>query len=199
MERTIEQVCGALDKMLDESTEAEQWKKRSIYRVPRCVTDLNKQAYQPQAVSFGPYHHGKEHLQSLEDHKHRALVHFRNRSGKPIKMLVESLAHVVQDLRDSYDLLDPTWKNHTSAFLQLMILDGCFMLEILRTATHTVDDYPPNDPIFSDHGRLHIMPYVRRDMLMLENQIPMLVLDKLLAAESDKPKVYIHVPIYYIY
>lgn len=185
----VVQVSNRLDNMVDTSTEAEQWKKRSIYRVPTCVTDLNKKAYKPQAVSFGPYHHGEEHLQTMEDHKRRALLHFFKRSDKPIKLLVESLAEVVQDLKDSYDLLDPAWQKDTSAFLQLMIVDGCFMLEILRTATHTMDDYDPNDPIFSDHGRLYIMPYVRRDMLMLENQLPMLVLDKLLAVESDKAKV----------
>ncbi|CBI29296.3 unnamed protein product, partial [Vitis vinifera] len=184
----VVQVSNRLDNMVDTSTEAEQWKKRSIYRVPTCVTDLNKKAYKPQAVSFGPYHHGEEHLQTMEDHKRRALLHFFKRSDKPIKLLVESLAEVVQDLKDSYDLLDPAWQKDTSAFLQLMIVDGCFMLEILRTATHTMDDYDPNDPIFSDHGRLYIMPYVRRDMLMLENQLPMLVLDKLLAVESDKAK-----------
>lgn len=185
----VVQVSNRLDNMVDTSTEAEHWNKRSIYRVPTCVTDLNKKAYKPQAVSFGPYHHGQGHLQTMEDHKHRALLHFLKRSDKPIKLLVESLAEVVLDLKDSYDLLDPVWQNDTSAFLQLMIVDGCFMLEILRAATHTVDDYAPNDPIFSDHGRLHIMPYIRRDMLMLENQLPMLVLDKLLAVESDKAKV----------
>lgn len=185
----ISQVSERLGNMVDTSTEAELWKKRSIYRVPACVTDLNKKAYKPQAVSFGPYHHGEEHLKAIEDHKHRALFRFLKRSDKPIQLLVESLAEVVQDLKDSYDSLDQKWRNDTSAFLQLMIVDGCFMLEILRTATHSMDDYAANDPIFSDHGRLYIMPYLRRDMLMLENQLPMLVLDKLLALESDKAKV----------
>ena len=185
----VQQVSDSLDNMVDTSTEADRWKKRSIYRGPSCVTDLNKKSYNPQAVSFGPYHHGEEHLQPMEDHKHRALLHFLKRSDKHIQLLVQSLAEVVQDLKDSYDSLDQKWRNDTSSFLKLMIVDGCFMLEILRTATHTMDDYAANDPIFSEHGRLYIVPYLRRDMLMLENQLPMLVLDKLLAIESDKAKV----------
>ena len=80
-------------------------------------------------------------------------------------------------------------KEVADIFLQLMILDGCFMLEILRNAAHVLDDYAPNDPIFSDHGRLHVVPYIKRDMLMLENQLPMLVLEKLVAVEHGKSKV----------
>ncbi|XP_009766378.1 UPF0481 protein At3g47200-like isoform X2 [Nicotiana sylvestris] len=181
------------------SVEAEHWKKRSIYRVPVCVTDMNKKAYKPQAVSFGPYHNGENHLKEMEVHKHRALLHFLKRSGKPLTCYIDSLQQVAQELKDSYDLLDPAWQNDTNGFLRLMILDGCFMLEILRTAADDhllIDqsqhaqphDYAPNDPIFSNHGKLHLMPYLKRDMLMLENQLPMLLLDKLLAIENQEAK-----------
>ncbi|KAM7501586.1 hypothetical protein LguiB_000490 [Lonicera macranthoides] len=123
----------------------------------------------------------------MEAHKHRALLHFLKRSNKSLKSYLKSLAQVVQDLKDSYDPLDPVWQQDTDAFLQLMILDGCFMLEILRTATEAVDDYASNDPIFGDHGKAYIMPFFKYDMLMLENQLPFLVLKKLIAVdEKDK-------------
>ncbi|OIT29208.1 PREDICTED: UPF0481 protein At3g47200-like [Nicotiana attenuata] len=181
------------------SVEAEHWRKRSIYRVPVCVTDMNKKAYKPQVVSFGPYHNGEDHLKEMEVHKHRALLHFLKRSGKPLTCYIDSLQQVAQELKDSYDLLDPAWQNDTNGFLRLMILDGCFMLEILRTAADDrllIDqsqhaqphDYAPNDPIFSNHGKLHLMPYLKRDMLMLQNQLPMLLLDKLLAIENQEAK-----------
>ncbi|KAJ8759914.1 hypothetical protein K2173_010060 [Erythroxylum novogranatense] len=156
-----------LESMVDTSTEMEHWRKRSIYKIPSCVTDLNRKAYIPQAVSFGPYHHGKDHLRPMEEHKHRALLHFLKRSRKPLQPFVESLKEVVQVLKDCYDQLDVSWQEDTDGFLQLMILDGCFMLELLR---------------------LYIMPYIRRDMLMLENQLPILLLNKLMAVESDKAK-----------
>ncbi|KAF2311893.1 hypothetical protein GH714_027193 [Hevea brasiliensis] len=169
----------------DNSTEEERWKKSAIYKIPAFVTDLNKKAYRPQAVSFGPYHHGEDHLKPMEEHKQRALLHFLKRANKPLQVFVDSLTEVVQVLKDYYDPLDIFWQEDTR-FLQLMILDGCFMLEILRIATYTLDDYAPNDPIFSNHGKLYIMPYIMRDMLMLENQLPLLVLDKLVAVESGK-------------
>lgn len=169
------------------STEKEHWNKGSIYKLPASVTDINKKAYKPQTVSFGPYHYDPEN--PMEEHKHRALLHFLKRCGKPVELFVNALAEVEDDLKESYNMVHSVPKDVTDIFLQTMILDGCFMLEILRTASHVLDDYAPNDPIFSNHGRLHVVPYIKRDMLMLENQLPMLVLEKLVAVEHDKAKV----------
>ncbi|KAI3943623.1 hypothetical protein MKX01_039251 [Papaver californicum] len=167
-----------IDK-IDKSKEVDHWKKIYIYQIPACVKDLNKKAYMPQAVSFGPYHHGDNQLKQMEEHKHRALLHFLKRSKNPIESYMDALHRVDQ------------YGNYTDQFLQLMMLDGCFMLEILRTATQTTDDYASNDPIFSSHGKLNIMPYIRRDMLMLQNQLPMLLLETLLGVESGgKPKTF---------
>ncbi|KAG6382771.1 hypothetical protein SASPL_157524 [Salvia splendens] len=109
-----------------------------------------------------------------------------------------------------------------------MVVDGCFVLEILRVTTAATQtrgsgaltyhpearahmpvsylprsapppqvlqpraerpavagEYADNDPIFSKHGVLYIVPYLKRDMLMLENQLPLLVLEKLVAVQND--------------
>ncbi|KAI9157318.1 hypothetical protein LWI28_020570 [Acer negundo] len=183
------EVKQKLDLMVDATTEISHWNKRSIYKVPACVTDLHKKAYKPQIVSFGPYHHGETHFEPMEEHKQRALLHFLKRSGKPLESFVDSLQQVVEDLKNSYDLLDLKWQtDDTGYFLPMLIRDGCFMLEIFRTSTHSFDDYVHNDPIFSNHGKLYIMPYIRRDMLMVENQLPMLVLEKLIAVETNNTK-----------
>ncbi|PSR86628.1 UPF0481 protein [Actinidia chinensis var. chinensis] len=171
-----------------------QWKKRSIYKLPACVTDLNKNAYLPQVVSFGPYHHGEEHLMPMEEHKKRALFHFLKRTKKPFQIIVDNLTKVVQDLKDSYDLLGDVWQSDTERFLKLMVLDGCFMLEVLYYyakmnfkdlcySDEKIDSfrYDPSDPIFCAKRMLHVMNYIRRDMLLLENQLPMQVLIELVA------------------
>ncbi|KAK7320521.1 hypothetical protein VNO77_30070 [Canavalia gladiata] len=166
-------------------TEKEQWKRHSIYKVPSRVTELNKKVYQPQAVSFGPYHYGEEHLKGMEEHKHRALIHFLKRCKKPIELVFQRMDEVVQELRDSYNPLDQIWKQDTSKFLQMMILDGCFMLEILGANESVPDDYADNDPIFGEHGKLYVMPYIKRDMLVLENQLPMKILHILIEIETN--------------
>ncbi|GJR36986.1 UPF0481 protein-like protein [Tanacetum coccineum] len=179
--------------MGDSSSEMEQWKKRSIYRVPSCVTDLNKRAYKPQSVSFGPYHYGEPNLESMEENKHRALLHFLKRYKKPFECYVNAVLKVVEDLKNAYSSLDQKWHQDTSSFVKMMILDGCFMLEILRVATtqdedgDNVDDYASNDPVFSNHGKLYIMPYLKRDMLMLKTVTDLLFLKhRLLLLQKTK-------------
>ncbi|KAM7496228.1 hypothetical protein LguiA_020642 [Lonicera macranthoides] len=93
-----------------------------IYKVPSHVTEINKKAYKPQA-----------------------------RSNKPLWSYVEALSQVSQELKDSYWTLDLVWQQDTNAFLQLMIRDGCFMLETLRIATQMMNDYATNDLIFNNH------------------------------------------------
>ncbi|KAF3451539.1 hypothetical protein FNV43_RR07634 [Rhamnella rubrinervis] len=180
------EVNEELKNLVDLRTEIQHWSKRSIYQIPACFADLNKKAFKPQFVSFGPYHHGERQLMPMEEHKHRALLHFLNRCGKPIELFLTSLEQEAQNLKESYEPLGPEWRDNTDRFLKLMILDGCFMLEVLRTCyTRISEDYAPNDPIFSTHGKLYIMPYFKRDMLMLENQLPLLLLEKLLDIEGN--------------
>ncbi|KAG5520660.1 hypothetical protein RHGRI_033293 [Rhododendron griersonianum] len=169
-----------------ETAEMQQWNKQSIHKLPECFKDLNKKAYKPQFVSFGPYHNGESHLHPMEKHKRRALLHFLKKSRKPLASYIAALAKVAPNLKDSYDSLDYFWGGD-DGFLMMMILDGCFMLEVLRTWTsQRTHDYSYSDPIFSAHGKLHIVPYIRRDMMMLENQLPMLLLTTLLAVENEE-------------
>ncbi|RWW35060.1 hypothetical protein GW17_00000161 [Ensete ventricosum] len=180
-----------IDDQLDSiepAAEIGQWSKRSIYRIPACIKDLNRMAYKPQVVSFGPYHHGDPDVWPMEEHKHRALLHFLRRANKRLDEFVAAMGEVVQQLQDAYQGLDDPWREK-DRFLQLMILDGCFMLEIMRAATGASRDYAFNDPIFSSHGMLYTVPYIKRDMLMIENQLPLLALYALLSVESSKPKV----------
>ncbi|RHN40452.1 hypothetical protein MtrunA17_Chr8g0354881 [Medicago truncatula] len=77
--------------------EIEKWKKRSIYKVPSRLKELNKNVYKPQKISFGPYHHGEEHLMAMEEYKHRALIHFLKECKKPIELFVQRLDQVVHE------------------------------------------------------------------------------------------------------
>lgn len=81
-----------------------------IYKVPSHVTEINKKAYKPQAVSFGPYHHGEEYLKHVEEYKHRALLYFLKRSNKTFWSYFEALSQVSQELKDTYWTLNPVWQ-----------------------------------------------------------------------------------------
>ncbi|KAI3892643.1 hypothetical protein MKW98_013929 [Papaver atlanticum] len=220
--------------VLNRDSQKAQWNKPSIYKLPAPTTggssfhnNKNSAAYLPYTVSFGPYHHHKgDHLKKMDPHKHRVLGHFLRRYNINLQKLVDSLTTpscrwqqvdhaeeasadpktlpVLQHLMDSYDSLDDELLHDQDGFLKLMILDGCFMLEILQWSSvsdyhkalssgsvtaatslaGSINDYfyADNDPIFSRHGKLYVMSYIRRDMLMLENQLPMLLLKTLLGA-----------------
>lgn len=177
--------------------ESKQWAEESIYRIPWSVKKLQRSAYQPQMVSIGPYHHGGNNVQlvGMEKHKERAFLNFIDRSKKPIQTYMDALKPVVEDLKNAYDQLQPKWKKDSEAFLQFMIIDGCFILELLRTSDTAHDSwsekgyaYELNDKVFSEHGLIYFYPLLKRDMLMLENQLPMKLLTQLLATEgSIKP------------
>ncbi|KAL8533703.1 hypothetical protein ACS0TY_009919 [Phlomoides rotata] len=166
--------------------EPERWTKTSIYKIPVHAVNMNKEAYLPWAAAIGPYHyhHKDEQLQQMEGHKKRALAHILCRSEKPLKSYVDPLVEVVHDLMDAYGHLDEDWKQDAKRFLHLMIIDGCFILEIMRAYDQTKSDYDRNDLIFSHHGKHNVIPCIRRDMLLLENQVPLLVLERLHAVES---------------
>ncbi|XP_031490589.1 UPF0481 protein At3g47200-like [Nymphaea colorata] len=170
----------------DPVQESIAWKSRSIYKVPSNLINLTKtNAYTPEMVSFGPYHHGRPQLMPMEEHKQRALFHFLRRTSITLEAVVDCIKQVEQQLVNHYD--EPPAVAGPSSFAKMMVIDGCFMLEILRMRKGT-GDYSPSDPIFSSHGMLYALPYIKRDMLMLENQIPLLVLDRLVAVETGKPR-----------
>lgn len=64
----------------------------------------------------------------------------------------------------------------------MLVLDGCFVLELFRGAAEGFSQlgYPRNDPIFAMRGSMHS---IQRDMIMLENQLPLFILDRLLGLQ----------------
>ncbi|KQJ88307.1 UPF0481 protein At3g47200-like [Brachypodium distachyon] len=176
----------------DPSSEAEQWRKHSIYRVPARIRNLNPGAYKPQMVSLGPFHHGDPDLAPMEKHKRRALLCLLRRAARPLGDLVAAVADVEEELRAAYVDLGDEWRcGGGRPFVETMVVDGCFLLEVMRTAAaagrrRAIVGYAANDPVFSRHGLLYMAPYVQRDMLMVENQLPLLLLERIVAAETGK-------------
>ncbi|KAK8916126.1 putative UPF0481 protein [Platanthera zijinensis] len=187
------------------STDNKLWTK-SIYRVPKILTDVNSQAYEPKLASFGPYHHDCRHLRPMEQHKHRALIQFLRRIGKASKTpddVLVSMKKVEPSLRFSYDSLqteddgdgvpEKAYPRHhdwtKDEFLKLMITDGCFTLEVMlaekRSATEEQSEYDSHDPVFGAHRKNYVIPDLKRDMLLIENQLPLLALTTLADIEGS--------------
>jgi len=62
------------------------------------------------------------------------------------------------------------------------------MIEVMRLQKYS-KDYAPNDPVFSLGMWPLRMPYIKRDMLLLENQLPLLAIKALLEVEDNDQTV----------
>ncbi|KAF9678533.1 hypothetical protein SADUNF_Sadunf07G0044700 [Salix dunnii] len=159
--------------------EAGSWSKLSIYRVPHYLREMDGKSYVPQIVSLGPYHHGKEPLRQMDQHKWRCLHHVMKRTNQDIKLYLDAVTEIEGKARSCYE--GPI-NLSSNEFVEMMVLDGCFMLELFRGVAEGFRKlgYPRNDPAFAIRGSMHSM---QRDMIMLENQLPLFVLDRLLGLQ----------------
>ncbi|KAJ7944460.1 hypothetical protein O6P43_033853 [Quillaja saponaria] len=160
------------------------WAKLSIYRVPHYLREGDDKAIVPQIVSLGPYHHGRRRLRQMERHKWRSLDHVLKRANHSTKLYIDSMKEIEERARSCYEGPISLSSNE---FVEMLILDGCFVLELFRGATQGFKQlgYPRNDPIFAMRGSMHS---IQRDMIMLENQLPLFVLDRLLGLQLGDPE-----------
>ncbi|PIA41305.1 hypothetical protein AQUCO_02200005v1 [Aquilegia coerulea] len=175
----------------DSSDEVEDpiWKRQSIYKLYSFIKDRNENKFEPLLVSIGPYHHGKKQLKAMEVHKRRALRHFIKRSCLPFQVYKNAMMVEVKELQESYDQLDEEYLNNPDQFIELMMVDGCFILEFMDLLSGAPKDYDSNDPVFSYYGCIIHYNCIMRDMLLLENQLPYLVLEKLVFVSQLSDRV----------
>ncbi|CAH9139563.1 unnamed protein product [Cuscuta epithymum] len=154
-----------------------------IFRVPQQLLGTNSEAdarpYQPRAFSIGPYHHGKPHLKEMQEYKLRFLKRLIQRTmkkkGVGLAQYVDAVKGLEEEARDLYS----EFIHLSSAeFVEMLVLDGCFVVEILRASK---PGYFKLDE--SDNPLLSITQFILRnchhDLYCLENQIPYIVLQTL--------------------
>ncbi|KAF3951775.1 hypothetical protein CMV_022607 [Castanea mollissima] len=146
-----------------------------IFRVPQSLVEINKKAYQPHIVPIGPYHNGKDHLKMIQEHKWRfldTLIARTENQGVCLDDYFKAIASKEESIREFYsEAIDL----NSNEFVEMMVLDGCFIVEILCIVGKIVQN-DPKDPIFN---MLWVFPFLMRDLLRLENQIPFFVLQTL--------------------
>ncbi|XP_025828773.1 UPF0481 protein At3g47200-like [Panicum hallii] len=163
----------------------EKWKRHSIFRVPHQFKAVHGKVFAPQTVALGPFHHHDAALRPMEEHKLRAVRRLLRRAGdRPLRELAAAVGDMAEELEDAYAGLGAEWRGgNRGRFLEMMVADGCFLLEVMR---RKFKDYDPEDPVFGEHAGKHIAAFVQRDMLMIENQLPLALLRRIVAVESGK-------------
>ncbi|KAK2643563.1 hypothetical protein Ddye_025326 [Dipteronia dyeriana] len=166
-------VEGKIDKSPKMLNRSAGKKSCCIFRVPQSLVEINEKAYQPHIVSMGPYHHGKQHLEMIQEQKWRflsSLLAPTRSHGVGFKDLFVAIEPLEQRIRECYSEII---EFDSRQLIEMMVLDGCFVIELFCMVAKLVpcDD---DDPIFS---MAWIFPFLTRDLLRLENQIPYFVLE----------------------
>uniref|UniRef100_A0A6N2N554 Uncharacterized protein n=1 Tax=Salix viminalis TaxID=40686 RepID=A0A6N2N554_SALVM len=143
----------------------------NISRVPRKLRNENEECYIPKVVSIGPYHYGTDdRLREVETLKVPMARQFILDSGKDIELIYSEVEKVIKTARESYDE-DSITRFDDEQFTQMMFLDGCFILQFISCATHNYENLEMSDRQVAG---------VKRDLLLLENQVPFPVLQSLM-------------------
>ncbi|KAI7986142.1 UPF0481 protein [Camellia lanceoleosa] len=148
---------------------------RSIFKVPLSIKKLETDAFVPHIVSIGPYHWHKKHLMEMETCKSILLDHVLKRAGMQLTTLKEKMSELVAATRKHYD---QPFKN-IKYFVEMMLRDACFIIELFCIEAYGWENYGHTSDPYIRLNMKGFMPFVRRDLLMLENQLPLSVLQKM--------------------
>ncbi|KAJ0701711.1 hypothetical protein HanOQP8_Chr10g0382351 [Helianthus annuus] len=139
----------------------------SIFSVPQILKDEKPEAYEPQKFGLGPKHHFRTELYSkMQQNKLTAV----KRVIKPYQIpdledqVAERIKNIIPVLSPCYDSFPETDED---AFAWLFAIDGLFLLDQLG--------------VYLDKG----FSIDEKDLIMLENQIPLIVLKEIEKALSD--------------
>ncbi|KAG7968305.1 hypothetical protein I3843_08G148100 [Carya illinoinensis] len=131
-----------------------------IYRIPTCVRKMNEEAYTPEVISIGPFHHGSKRLEPMEKLKLTYFQRFLQQIDFNVEILVNAIKLHEESVRGCYA---ESIKLSSDDFVKLILVDGCFLI----------------DAIFEDHIPLNPLSWqaMMSDLQLLENQLPLFVLD----------------------
>lgn len=177
------QIKESLD-ILQQDKEGEEEFCMSIFNVPKELLAQMPEAYTPQSVSIGPYHHWRSELYDMERYKLASARRFQKRiNGRKFEpVVVEEFKKYDWQIRSCYHkFID--YKEETLAWI--MALDATFLLECLQFYVRHADkssdvDVKQLGRVLHPTGTGSTHNSVFRDLMMLENQLPLFLLQNLL-------------------
>jgi hypothetical protein len=139
-----------------------------IYKVPKQLRKVNEEANTPKLVSIGPFHHSKVELRDMKNHKLRYFKHFLNRTQKSPNDLLKIIKDNEIKIRHCYS---EDCGLESDGFVETILLDAIFIIELFLKTSKKEPDYILSKP--------WLVNYLLYDLILLENQLPFFVLEKL--------------------
>ncbi|GKV38052.1 hypothetical protein SLEP1_g46002 [Rubroshorea leprosula] len=186
-------VCTRIDEKLQALSST--FSEHTIFRVPRELYEVSETAYEPEIISIGPYHRGKNHLKMMEVHKVRFLRMLLRRTNEhtaePYENTTEPYEHtaepyvaalrgMVEKVRNCYS--EPS-SISTEDFLEMLVLDGCFIVEFI----HQLLDGNMDEYVFRVEGNFD---RILLDLILFENQLPFFVLWELFGIIRGNERIF---------
>ncbi|KAM0026488.1 hypothetical protein Hdeb2414_s0020g00558771 [Helianthus debilis subsp. tardiflorus] len=161
-------------------------RQRQIQKVPPLLLEgekgqRNRDCYKPAVVSLGPYHHKQDRFAQAEKYKHITLKEYSLSTGENIDSLYNKVFEVVHDARKCY-IDGSTDAYNDDEFNQMMLRDGCFVLFYIECISCQNSKSVLNNEYLGALGFANLT----RDIFLLENQIPFIVLEVLLKLSFPK-------------
>ncbi|XP_010904999.1 putative UPF0481 protein At3g02645 [Elaeis guineensis] len=147
----------------------------SIFDVPKSLLSTNPEAYVPQLFALGPYHKGRPELYDMERYKIASAKRAANAlRDLRFELIVDCFIELEHKIRAPYHrYLD--YNGDTLAWM--MAIDACFLLEFIQKYHGDQEDKAVGNG-FSKVSWVNNATV--RDIMMLENQIPLFLLRKIL-------------------
>ncbi|CAL5070376.1 unnamed protein product [Urochloa decumbens] len=178
-----------------------------LYKVQQHIREVDRLAYEPFVVSVGPYHHGATAVQDIEKRKWGYLDFvLKLNCTKSLLDYLNEMDVLAQKARSCYSE-DIVMDNEE--FLQMLLLDGCFLLVALggttkifeskqESSSSTVEEIhgeneggcqENTESKGSEQGQDQVGQWfiksVNHDLVLLENQIPFFIVKKLYELVSE--------------
>ncbi|XP_028779215.1 putative UPF0481 protein At3g02645 [Neltuma alba] len=178
--RWVIQIRRTLEEELEDDGELPV----SIFNVPRLLMVSDPDSYVPQQVAIGPYHYWRPELYEMERYKLAAAKRFQKQlQSFKLENLVQQLTKLEQRIRACYHkFLD----FNGETLVWMMAVDASFLLEFLQVYAIQEGSKVPG---VSSRSMSHLVDYagkksahnaILRDIVMLENQLPLFVLREML-------------------
>ncbi|KAK9997273.1 hypothetical protein SO802_021959 [Lithocarpus litseifolius] len=155
-----------------------------ICKVPRHIRKWKEEAYTPQVVSIGPIHHKNKRLKAMEEYKERYFKSFVQKNGMDLEFLVGIIRKMEESIRGCYA---ETIDLPSDKFVKMILVDASFILELFFRSRS--GSWTNHDPIFF-RSSYSWADAVRLDLVLLENQLPFFVIQKLYHLAFPPPSDY---------
>ncbi|KAK3026553.1 hypothetical protein RJ639_041139 [Escallonia herrerae] len=141
----------------------------SVFSVPKAICAIKPEAYTPQVIAFGPYHHMEPELYPMEKYKLATV-----KSSLSLEQILNFQELVIEKLKELEPVLRACYHKYLDhdgdALAWIVAIDGLFLLDILRGYGHIE---------YSQRKNLKQDAVLCRDVMMLENQIPVILLKEI--------------------